>query len=136
MHAACLFGSLGALLAAGAALLVAVLGFLAPAGRRARMLRVGDVLGKGPYRRYDCTPSERLLEGILTSMESACGELSASDAEAVAGHVGRARQLVGTGAFTEAVAAAAQAIAVHTQAVEAARRDDTIRGAAAPPSPA
>ncbi len=135
MHAACLFGSLGALLAAGAALLVAVLGFLAPAGRRARMLRVGDMLGKGPYRRYDCTPNERLLEGILTSLEAIGGELSRSETEAVAGHVGRARQLVGTGAFSEAVAAAAQAIAVHTQSVEAGRRDDTIRGPAAPSSP-
>ena len=136
MHAACLFGSLGALLAAAAALLVAVLGFLAPAGKRARLLRAGDMLGKGPYRRYDCTPSERLLEGILSSTESARGELSAAEAEAVAAHVALARQLAGSGAFTEAVAAAAQAIAVHTQAVEAARRDDTIRGPAAPPSPA
>jgi protein phosphatase len=136
MHAACLFGSIAALLVGGAALLAAVLGFLAPAGKRARMLRAGDVLGKAPYRRYDCTPNERLLEGILASLESASGELSGADAEAISGHVGRARQLAGGGTFTEAVAAAAQAIAVHTKAVETARRDDTIRGPAAPPSPA
>lgn len=136
MHAACLFGSIGALLAGGAALLVAVLGFLAPAGRRARLLRAGDVLGKAPYRRYDCTPNERLLDGILTSMESSSGELSAADREAVSDHLGRARQLAGTGAFADAVAAAAQAIAIQTHAVEAARRDDTIRGPAAPHSPA
>jgi len=124
------------LLAGGAALLAGVLGFQSPTGRRVRMLRVGDMLGKGPYRRYDCTPSEPLIEGILTTMESVGGELSAAEAETVATHVARARQLVGTGAFAEAVAAAAQAIAVHTQVVEAARRDDTIRGPAPPSSPA
>lgn len=135
VHAACLFGSLGAIAAALGALLFAVLGFLTPA-TRSRLLRAGDMLGKGPYRRYDCTPSERLLEGILASLESVRDALTPADARALSTHVDQARQLVGSGAFTEAVAAAAQAIAVHTQAVEAARRDDTIRGPAPPPTPA
>jgi hypothetical protein len=49
--------------------------------------------------------------------------------------VARARQQAAAGSFHEAVTAAAEAIAIHTHAIEASRSDETIRtsGHAAPP---
>ena len=125
MHAVCMFGSLGALMAGLAALLMAVLGFLAPSPSRTRMLHAGDMLGKGPYRRYDCTPTERLVERIITSIERSAEDLSASDRERTSTILARARQHAAAGAFHEAVTAAAEAIAIHTNAVEMARADVT-----------
>jgi serine/threonine protein phosphatase PrpC len=125
MHAVCMFGSLGALLAGAAALLIAVLGFLAPAASRGRILHSGEMLGKGPYRRYDCTPTERLVEGIATSIERSAEELSPTDRDRTCAIVARARQHAAAGAFHEAVTAAAEAIAIHTNTIESARGDDT-----------
>jgi len=125
MHAVCMFGSLGALMAGLVALLMAVLGFLAPSSSRGRMLRAGDMLGKGPYRRYDCTPTERLVERIITSIERSAEDLSAADRERTGTILARARQHAAAGAFHEAVTAAAEAIAIHTNAVEMARADVT-----------
>jgi PPM family protein phosphatase len=125
MHAVCMFGSLAALMAGAAALLMAVLGFLAPSSSRGRMLQAGDVLGKGPYRRYDCTPTEQLVERIATSIERSAEELPPADRERTGTIVARARQHAAAGAFHEAVAAAAEAIAIHTNAIEAARGDVT-----------
>ena len=125
MQAVCMFGSLGALMAGLASLLLAVLGFLAPSPTRGRMLHAGDMLGKGPYRRYDCTPTERLVDGIVTSIERSAEELSPTDRDRTGTIVARARQHAAAGAFHEAVTAAAEAIAIHTNAVEAARGDVT-----------
>ncbi len=126
MHAVCMFGSMGALAAAAVSLLLAVQGFLSPASKRGgRTLHTGDVLGKGPYRRYDCTPTERLMEGIVASIERAAEELPAADRDRTIAIVARVRQHAAAGAFHEATAAAAEAIAIHTRAVEAARGNDT-----------
>ena len=105
--------------------LMAVLGFLAPSPSRGRMLHAGEMLGKGPYRRYDCTPTEQLVERITTSIERAAEELPAADRDRTVTIVSRARQHAAAGAFHEAVTAAAEAIAIHTNAVEAARGDVT-----------
>ena len=130
MHAVCMFGSLGALLAGAAALLMAVLGFLAPAPSRGRVLHAGEFLGKGPYRRYDCTPTAQLAEGILASIETATEHLTAADRDRTGAIVARARQHAAAGGFHEAVKAAAEATAIFTRAVEAARGDETVRTAA------
>jgi protein phosphatase len=126
MRAVCMFGSVGALLAGAAALLMAVLGFLKPARSRGRMLHSGDMLGKGPYRRYDCTPTEQLVERIAVSIERAAEELSPADRDRTGAIVARTRQHAAAGAFHEAATAAAEAIAIHTQAINAARSNDTL----------
>jgi hypothetical protein len=125
MNAVCMFGSMGALLAFFIALPVAVQGFLSPASSRGRTLHTGDFLGKGPYRRYDCTPTEQLVEGIATSIERAAEELPATDRDRTVAIVARVRQHAAGGAFHEATVAAAEAIAIFSQAVEAARSNDT-----------
>jgi len=124
LSAICLFGSLAALMTAIAALLFAVSGFLATP-KRGRVLGAGEFLGKGPYRRYDCTATEPLLEGIVTSVEEAAEHLPPADRDRTAAVLARARQHAAGGSFHEAVAAAAEALAIHTAAVEAARSDDT-----------
>jgi len=127
--AVCFFGSVGGLLLAIAALLFAVSGFLATQ-RRGRVLGPGEFLGKGPYRRYDCTPSEPLVEGLAASLEQAAEHLPPADRDRSLAILARARQHAAAGGFHEAVTAVAEAIAIHTAAVEASRSDDTIRSAA------
>jgi protein phosphatase len=133
MHAVCMFGSLGALIAGIAALLMAVLGFLAPSPSRGRMLHAGEFLGKGPYRRYDCTPTEPLVEGIVASVEQSAEHLPPPDRDRTLSIVARARQHAAAGSFHEAVTAVAEAITIHTSAIEAARSDETIRTSSEPP---
>jgi protein phosphatase len=125
LHTVCLFGSGAALLVALAAMLFAMLGFLAPRSGRGRMLHTGDLLGKGPYRRYDCSPSERLIEGILTSIEAAAAGLSTADQDQTSAIVSRARQHAAAGGFHEALTAAAEAIAIFNRVIEASRSDTT-----------
>ena len=125
LHTVCLFGSGGSLLAALAAVLYAMLGFLAPRPGRGRVLHAGDFLGKGPYRRYDCSPSERLVEGILTSIEAAAAALSTAEQDQTSAIVARARQHAAAGGFHEALTAAAEAIAIFSRAVEASRSEIT-----------
>ncbi len=135
MAAICLFGSLGLLLAAIGALLFAFSGLLARPSR-SRMLAAGDFLGKGPYRRCACTPTVQLLEGIAASIDTATAHLPAADRDRTSALVARVRQLAAEGSFHDAVTTAAEAIAVHTRAVESARADETIRGpAGTPPRP-
>jgi len=126
VRAVCLFGSMAALLTAIGGLLFAVSGFLAQPPR-GRVLGVGEFLGKGPYRRYDCTPTEPLMEGILKSIEQAAEHLTDADRNRTLSIVGRARQHAAGGSFHEAVTAAAEAITIHTQAIEASRCDETVR---------
>ncbi|MFM8704655.1 MAG: hypothetical protein ACKOHG_12470, partial [Planctomycetia bacterium] len=99
---------------------------------RGRMLGAGDFLGKGPYRRYACGPTVPLLEGIAASIDTATAHLPAADRTRASGLVARARQQAAEGAFHDAVTTAAEAIAIHTRAVESARSDETIRGPAGP----
>lgn len=135
VRAVCLFGSIAALMAAIAALLFAFSGFLAKPSR-GRMLSPGEFLGKGPYRRYDCTPTEPLMEGIVASVEQSAEHLSPPDRDRMLSIVARTRQHAAAGSFHEAVTAVAEAIAIHTSAIEAARSDETIRTSSEhPPHP-
>ena len=132
VRAVCLFGSIAALMAAIAALLFAFSGFLAKPAR-GRMLSPGEFLGKGPYRRYDCTPAEPLVEGIVASVEQSAEHLPPPDRDRTLSIVARARQHAAAGSFHEAVTAVAEAITIHTSAIEAARSDETIRTSSEPP---
>lgn len=111
-----------------AALLAAFLGFIAPAGGNGRVLLPGQRLGKGPYRTYDCTPTEGLVERIVASVETAAAGLADTDRERTTAILGRVRRHIAEGAFHEAVVAVAEAIAIYTRAVEQSRSGDTIRG--------
>jgi protein phosphatase len=124
--AICLFGSMAALMAAIAALLFAFSGFLVRPSR-GRMLNPGEFLGKGPYRHDDCTPTEQLMERILASVEHSAEHLPPPDRDRTLSIVARARQQSAAGSFHEAVTAAAEAIAIHTHAIESSRSDETIR---------
>jgi len=112
-------------------LLAAFLGFLAQTGGGdGRVLQPGERLGKGPYRTYDCTPTESLIERIITSLETAAAGLSDADRERTTAILGRVRRHVAEGGFHEAVVAVAEAIAIYARAVEQTRNGDTIRGPA------
>lgn len=124
VKAVCLFGSLGAFLGFIVGLLFAFSGLLAKPSR-GRVLNAGEFLGKGPYRKYDCSPSERLVEGIASSIERAADELPEADRDRMGSLVARTRQHAAAGAFHEAVAAAAEAISIHSGAIEAARGEVT-----------
>jgi serine/threonine protein phosphatase PrpC len=119
--------TVGMLLLFIAALVAAIVGAMPPAGRDAPLLKPGDRLGGGPYRSYGCSPSSALVEGITASVETAADGLSDRERQRALEHVAAARKAIAGGALPKAVAAAAKAIAVYRQAVEAARRDDTIR---------
>jgi protein phosphatase len=111
-------------------LLAAFLGFMAPAGGNGRALLPGQRLGKGPYRTYDCTPTEGVVERIVASIETAAAGLADTDRERTTAILGRVRRHVAERAFHEAVVAIAEAIAIYTRAVEQSRSGDTIRGPA------
>jgi protein phosphatase len=111
-------------------LLAAFLGFMAPASGNGRALLPGQRLGKGPYRTYDCTPTEGVVERIVASIETAAAGLADTDRERTTAILGRVRRHVAERAFHEAVVAIAEAIAIYTRAVEQSRSGDTIRGPA------
>lgn len=111
-------------------LVIAFLGFLAPAGGNGRVLPPGRQIGKGPYRTYDCLPNERLFERIVASVEAGAAGLSDGDRDRTTAILGRVRRHVAEQAFHEAVVALAEALALYTRAVEQARSGDTIRGPA------
>jgi len=98
---------------------------LAPAGSQAKGLQAGEQLGKGPYRSADCTPSPRLVEGIVASVEAAADGLSDRERQRALSQVAHARQLLAGHDITAALAAATRAIAVYRESVAAARSDDT-----------
>ncbi len=132
--------SAAALLLALGMLLSAFLGFLMPGfpgmpGSDTGPLSAGGRLGRGPYRSYDCTPRQALLDGIIASLESAADGLPPPDCERMLAIAARARRNAATGGFHEAATAAAEAIAIYSRSVEEARSGDT-HGRGSSPSPA
>ena len=109
------------------ALAAALVGSLAPQGSVTPTLKPGGRLGNGPYRSYGCGPTPELVEGIAASVETAADGLSDRERQKALRHVAATRQAIAAGTLPEAVAEAAEAIAVYRRSVEAARRDDTIR---------
>jgi PPM family protein phosphatase len=117
----------GMLLLFLAALVAAIVAAMPPAGAAAPVLKPGGRLGGGPYRSYDCTLTPTLVEGVAASVETAADGLSDRERQRALDHLASARKAIAAGALPQALADAAQAIAVYRQSVEAARRDDTIR---------
>ena len=109
-------------LAAG---VLAVAGLM-PGGPAALLLPLGKRLGGGPYRSFDCRPTAALLEGIVSSVESAADGLSDGERRECLAQVTAARRALGDDDFPTALAAANRGMAVYRRAVDAARRDDTI----------
>lgn len=140
MKAEGLIGSLlgGELTRAVAWALCGVMGLLAVAGLAAaavaalstgetqqRVLLPGELLGKGPYRSADCTPSADLVEGIVASVESAADGLEDRQRKRAIDHLAAARRAIAARQLPAGLAAAARAIAVYRESVDAASRGDT-----------
>jgi serine/threonine protein phosphatase PrpC len=128
-----LVGTVTALAASVASSAYAIIANLG-AGDGGRVLPPGARLGKGPYRTYDATPSEALLEGVVASIEAAAEGLNDDDRVRTIEILGRTRQHAAAHGFHEAVAAAAEALSIYKRAVERARGPQAGRGAANPPA--
>ncbi len=109
-----------------ASIILAVSGFLSAGESAALVLTSGKRLGSGPYRSFSCSPSSELLEGIISSVESAADGLGDAARHTCLAHVSAARMASTRGDFAASLAAANQGIAIYRGAVEAARRDNTI----------
>jgi protein phosphatase len=109
-------------------LLAAVLACCASAAGMVRVLPVNARLGSGPYRTYECVPTEPLLEGIVASVEAAADGLSPRDRDRLLEAVSAAREPIRARDFPAAIPAVAAAIAFYRRAVEAARNDVTSHG--------
>ena len=109
------------------AVLLAVRTFMGPGAGGGRVLPPGEVLGRGPYRSYDCRPSVDAIEGVLTSVESAADGLAPAEQSEVGRCAAEARRHARTGDFAGAVAATAATIAVYARSVEAARTSGQVR---------
>jgi serine/threonine protein phosphatase PrpC len=107
------------------AVLLAVRSFMGPNADAGRVLPPGDVLGKGPYRSYECRPTTDAIEGVLTSVESAADGLTAQEQADVARLASEARGQAQSGDVAKAVATAAATIAVYARSVDASRASDT-----------
>jgi protein phosphatase len=109
-------------------LLAAVLFVFASSTGPVRVLLPGAKLGGGPYRTYNCAASAPLLEGIVSSVESAAHGLSTRERDQLLAAVSAARSQITAGDFPAAITAAADAIAAYRRSIDAARGDDTAHG--------
>lgn len=98
-------------------LLTAVLGFLVPSGG-GRPLLPGQMLGKGPYREYDCRPTAELVEGIAASVEASSDGLDGDARRRCVAPLAAARAAAAAGNFAAACGALADSLAVFRQAVD------------------
>jgi len=109
------------------ALMASFLGFLAPRSAAVRVLPPGARLGGGPYRRYDCTPSADLVTAMLASVETAADGLADREREESRRLARRARDEAAGGDPQAALRTLAEAVAIYSRSVEAARSDATTR---------
>jgi serine/threonine protein phosphatase PrpC len=101
---------------------------LSPAAAETRILRLGDRLGAGPYRGYDCRPSNLLIEGVVASVEAAADGLADVDRHRLLEAVASARRRLEAGDLPGAIGDAAEAIAIYRRSVEDSRGDDSTIG--------
>ena len=118
--------SVAAVLLFVGSLLAAVLAFFVGGQGVTRLLPVGAKIGGGPYRRYGCSPSAALLEGMVASVETAADGLAAADRSRLLAISGRARGHIAAGDLDAALADTAEGLAAYRRTVDAARGDDTI----------
>lgn len=98
-------------------LLTAMHGFLAPSGG-GPPLPPGQMLGKGPYREYDCRPTAELVEGIAASVEASSDGLDGDARRRCVAPLAAARAAAAAGNFAAACGAVADSLAVFRQAVD------------------
>ncbi|MFM9059823.1 MAG: protein phosphatase 2C domain-containing protein [Planctomycetaceae bacterium] len=101
-------------------LLAAVIGFLTPSGG-GFPLPTGHMLGKGPYRSYDCRPTRHLVEGIAASVEAAADGLEGPARQDCIAPLPRARSAAATEDFAAAFVALAEGLAAFRRTVDAGR---------------
>ena len=97
---------------------------LAPGSGETMVLRPGAMLGKGPYRSYDCSLSRSIVEGIITSVETAADGLSDQNRQTIRERTAHARQASGNGDLAGGLAEAVAAIEMYRDAVVAIRDDN------------
>lgn len=118
--------ALGVLALTFLAAIVLAVSRLLPGGEAASLvLPAGKQLGNGPYRSAGCKPSPELLEGIISSVESAADGLGDEERHECLEQVAAARIAARSGDHAASLAAANRGIALYRRAVEAARSDDT-----------
>ena len=96
---------------------IAVLGFLVPTGG-GRVLPPGMMLGKGPYRQYDCRPTPDIVEGIAASVESSSDGLAGEWRRRCVTPLSAARTAAAAGDYGAAFAAIAESLAAFRKAVD------------------
>ena len=86
--------------------------------------------GSGRHSRVIESPSSVFslgFAGQAPTRSTAADAIPAADRDRTVGTLARARQHAAAGAHHEAVTAVAEAIAVHAAAIDASRRDATVR---------
>jgi protein phosphatase len=99
---------------------------LAPTSGEMLVLRPGAMLGKGPYRSYDCRLSAALLEGIVASLETAADGLSDPERQKIRERTAHARQVIGRSDLTGGLADVVAAIGLYRESVVAIRDDHVL----------
>jgi protein phosphatase len=99
---------------------------MAPAGGEMRVLRPGAMLGRGPYRSYNCSLSQPLLGGIIASLESAADGLPDRERQKIRERTAGARQVVDKGDLTAGLAEIVATIGAYRDAVVAIRDDHVL----------
>jgi serine/threonine protein phosphatase PrpC len=100
----------------------AFLAVIAASGPPVKELPPNGRLGKGPYRDYDCRPTEALVEGIVSSVETAADGLAPDARNRALERVAVARGRAGD--LASSVPVAAEAIAIYAASVIQARGHD------------
>ena len=123
------FGSVAAFGLTVGCLAAAAFGFMtAKPSKRSRVFTPGhgQQLGKGPYRRFDATPSPDLFASVVVSLEAAREELARDGnqeaSRCVHDALQQVRGLIEQGDFTAATRKAAEALASFAAAIPVADR--------------
>ena len=89
----------------------------------------GTFLGKAPYRRYDCSPSEKLFTRMIRSLDHAYNELAENNLDAESQKLTelteKARITTQSGDFTTATRAIAEGLQIFSDAIQSSMLTDT-----------
>ena len=89
----------------------------------------GTFLGKAPYRRYDCSPSEKLFTRMIRSLDHAYNELAENnldtESQKLTELTEKARIATQSGDFTTATRAIAEGLQIFSHAIQSSMLTDT-----------
>ena len=89
----------------------------------------GTFLGKAPYRRYDCSPSEKLFTRMIRSLDHAYNELAENnldtESQKLTELTEKARIATQSGDFTTATRAIAEGLQIFSNAIQSSMLTDT-----------